>query len=265
MELESFRIRGEGSDLAGVRFGKGPPLLLVHPVLFSKRFFAAAADVYGSAFSCAAFDQRGHGDSTGEVDLDGMAADVGAVLDHLGWDRAVVGGTSLGAATALRFAMARPERVNLLLQDLPGFGPRSPRTKERTERLAEAFGRGDLDEAARRVVEGLSPPRAKAWLDALAADWKPNDAAVLGPKLAAALRATAGWSVVDRWPDDLRGLRVPTRILALQGDPTHPYEVARAMVEAIPDAKLIARVPSLSPATIARQWVEVIGGAPAGR
>jgi pimeloyl-ACP methyl ester carboxylesterase len=263
--LEPFRVRHNGADLAGVRFGQGRPLLLVHPIVFSKAFYVAAADVFGARFSCAAFDQRGHGESQGTVELEGMTEDIGAVLDHLGWEAAILGGTSLGAATTLRYALRHPGRVTLLLQDLPGFGPGTVRTSDRTERMAEAFEKGDLDEAARRTVEGLSPHRAKAWRDALEADWRHYDPAVIGPKMAEALRGTRSWKIVDRWPEDLARLAVPTSILALQGDPSHPYEVAQAMARTIPQATLVPRIPSLSPATIARQWVEVIGGAGRGR
>jgi pimeloyl-ACP methyl ester carboxylesterase len=243
-----------------VRFGRGPELLLAHPALFSKSYYAAAAEVLGARFSCAAFDQRGHGGSSGrDLTLSAMAEDLGAVLDHLGWKTAIVGGTSLGAATSLAFALRHPERVTLLLQDLPAFGPGTARDPARTERLAEALETGDLEEAARRIVEGLSPPRARAWTEALRADWKPHDPRLLGPRLAAWLRASVPWRVVERWPEDLARLEVPTRILALEGDPVHPYAVAQIMSRTIPRARLFGRVASLSAEVIARQWVEVIG------
>lgn len=259
MELRPFRVRAGGAELAGLRAGSGPPLLLAHPIVFSKAFWAL--EVFAERFDVAAFDQRGHGDSTGPVSLDAMADDVGAVLDHLGWTRAAIGGTSLGAATTLRFALRHPDRVAALVQDLPGFGPGSRRNPQRTAGMAEAFDRGDLAEAARRITEGLSPPRAKAWTDALQADWSHYEPASIGPKIASALRGTVDWRIVDRWPEDLARLAMPVRILAVQGDPTHPYEVAQAMAGAIPGAVLLGRVPSLSPAAIARQWVEVVGGA----
>src|SRR5438874_1039561 len=101
--MNSFRVRSDGAELAGLRAGSGPPLLLAHPIVFSKAFWAM--DVFAQRFDVAAFDQRGHGESSGKVDLDGMAEDIGAVMDHLGWPRAAIGGTSLGAATTLRFAL----------------------------------------------------------------------------------------------------------------------------------------------------------------
>lgn len=258
MELVPFRVRSGEAELAGVRFGSGPPLVLAHPLAFSKAYFAAAAAVLGARFTAAAFDQRGHGETEGPVDPESMVSDWAAILDHFGWDRAAIGGTSLGAATALAFALRAPDRVRALVQDLPAFGPRARRDPLRTERVAEALGRADLEEAARRITEGMSPPRARAWREALGADWGRYDAARLGPKLAAAFRATAGWSVADPWPDALASLTAPVRILAVRGDPSHPWEIAEAMARALPNARLVPRVPSLDPAAIARQWVEVL-------
>lgn len=42
-----------------------------------------------------------------------------ALLDHLGLDTAVVGGTSLGANVALELVTRRPERVRGLLIEMP--------------------------------------------------------------------------------------------------------------------------------------------------
>ena len=50
MNIETFRVpSSSGTDLACVRFGEGPPLLLAHPLVFSKAYFAAAAPVFESA------------------------------------------------------------------------------------------------------------------------------------------------------------------------------------------------------------------------
>lgn len=261
--MERFTVRAGGVEIAAVRFGQGTPLLLAHPLLFSKAYYTAAAGVFGARFECVAFDQRGHGDTIGgSPDPIGMAGDIDAVLDHVGWARAAVGGTSLGALTTLLFAMRHPERVSLLVQDLPGFGPGTHRDPERSGRVAEALERADFDEAASRLTEGLSPGRAAAWRGALESDWRNYPASALGPKLAALLRATAGWRPFDRWPEDLARLRVPTRILALGGDPLHPLEVAQTMERAIPGARLTLRVASLNPDVMARQWVQAMSEGP---
>lgn len=249
-------MRSGDADLAVLRFGAGRPLLLAHPLVFSKAY---VPEILGERFDVAALDQRGHGDSEGgALTLEALADDLGAVMDALGWARAAVGGTSLGAASALRFALQHPERVERLLLDLPGFGPGSFRRPEQTEAMAEAFARADFDEAARRITEGLSAPRAQAWTAALRADWRHYDPARLGPKLAAVLRASTSWRLVERWPEDLAAIRVPTTILAVKGDPVHPWEVAETMKRTIPGARLALRVPSLDPSKIAAQWADTI-------
>ena len=114
MEMTPFRVSGKGADLACLRFGEGPPLLLAHPVLFSKAFYAAAADIWGARFTCVAFDQRCHGDTRSTtLTPAGLAEDVGAILDHLKWDKAALGGTSFGAASTLS--------IFSLLSGGPGF------------------------------------------------------------------------------------------------------------------------------------------------
>jgi pimeloyl-ACP methyl ester carboxylesterase len=59
------------------------------------------------------FQQRGLDPSTttGPYTVAQALADVVAVLDHLGWDRAVVAGHSWGGTLALRLAAAHPERL----------------------------------------------------------------------------------------------------------------------------------------------------------
>jgi pimeloyl-ACP methyl ester carboxylesterase len=222
--------------------------------VFSKAYFALEA----FPFDGVAFDLRGHGETTEPADLDRMSDDVAAVMDHVGWKTASVGGTSLGAAAAIRFALGYADRVDGLVLDLPGFGPRSFRDPAKTERMAAAFEKSDFALAERVIVEGMAAPRAKAWGDALRADWAHYPPSDLGPKLAAVLRASAGWSVADPWPSALSAIRARTAVLGVNGDPLHPWATAQEIAGAIPGARLVPRVASLDPARIARQWAEVL-------
>lgn len=259
MDITPFRVQSKGADLACIKFGEGPPLLLAHPVLFSKAFYAAGAEVFGSKHTCVAFDQRCHGETASSlITLPDLAADIGAILDHMKWDKAAIGGTSFGAATTLIYALSNPGRVSYLIQDLPGFGPATFRDPFQTSRISAALEDGDLDDAAAQITSGMSEPRAKAWKDALFADWNHYDRAKIAPKMAGALRAASGWRIVGRWPDELQKLTMPVSIFGVQGDSVHPWDTAQTMARTIKGARLSNRVQSLSASAIAQQWIDAI-------
>lgn len=256
MNLEPFRVRSGDADLSCVKFGEGPPLLLAHPAMFSKSYFAAAADIWGAKFTCVAYDQRGHGDTRSQLLTPAaLADDVGAILDHLNWNKIAIGGTSLGAASTLLYALRNPARVSFLVQDLPAYGPTSGRDPSIAARIAVVLEEGDMEEGARRITEGMSEPRAKAWTEALMADWKDYDPIVLGAKMGRAMRTAVSWRILNRWPDELQKLTMPVRIFGVQGDSTHPWDTAQTMARTIKGARLSTRVPSLSPTAIAEQWL----------
>ena len=66
-------------------------------------------------YHCLALDQRGHGDSewspTLDYDPDAHAADVAAFVDHLGLERFVLIGMSMGCIHGLHYALREPDRV----------------------------------------------------------------------------------------------------------------------------------------------------------
>ncbi len=263
--MRRFSVRSGAAHIACARFGDGARrLLYLHALGYSKEHAVAAADVLGAAFDCIALDQRGHGETRagggGPLDMaiDELVADACAVLDDAGWESAIVGGTSMGAAVALRLALLHPERVRVLVQDLPAFGPRTPRDAEHAASIAEALDTGDLAEAARRATESLSGKRAAALQQELLAQWRPFDESELGPKLAEAFRATTCWSVLDDWPEGLGRVSAPTHLIALRGDPSHPYEVAETMARHIPGAQIYARIPALDPRKSFTQWVSIL-------
>jgi len=73
-------------------------------------------------YHCVALDQRGHGDTDWSHDADyslgAQLADTNGFVDHLGLDRFILVGMSLGAINSLAFAVAHPERLsNLVIID----------------------------------------------------------------------------------------------------------------------------------------------------
>lgn len=134
--------------------GNGRPLVALHGHLSEGASFAALASALGPEWRVIAPDQRGHGDSqrAREYTRIGYLADLLALLDHLGIDRAVFLGHSLGAVNAYHLACERPELVEALINidtavDLPDHGTSPlafvldfPYTAATREELAAACG-----------------------------------------------------------------------------------------------------------------------------
>ncbi|HWO03635.1 MAG TPA: alpha/beta hydrolase, partial [Methylomirabilota bacterium] len=110
----------------GLRFhvldwgGEGrTPLLLLHGFTGHAHAWDTLAIALQPHFHVYALDQRGHGDSDWSPDADysmsAQLADTKGFVDHLGLDRFILVGMSLGAINSLAFAIAHPERLNALV------------------------------------------------------------------------------------------------------------------------------------------------------
>lgn len=130
--------------------GSGDPLVLVHGHPFDRSMWRPQAEVFiqeGWRVICP--DLRGYGASTvvhGKTTLDVFARDLAGLLDHLGLERVVIGGLSMGGQIVMEFVRLYPERVRgLLLAD----------TFAEAETAAGKLAR---NEAADRLLrEGMGP------------------------------------------------------------------------------------------------------------
>jgi pimeloyl-ACP methyl ester carboxylesterase len=98
--------------------GDGPPVVLSHGFLMDREMFAPQVTALGSEYRVITWDERGFGDT--EFDLQPFtywdsARDCLGLLDHLGIDRAVLGGMSQGGFLSMRAALLAPERVRALV------------------------------------------------------------------------------------------------------------------------------------------------------
>jgi pimeloyl-ACP methyl ester carboxylesterase len=107
-------------------YGSGDDwVVLVHGQLVPRRMHQPLARVIADAgYHVVTLDLLGHGRSDRPADpmqysMTAFGEQVIALLDHLGVDRAVVGGTSLGANVSLEVADIAPERVRGLLLEMP--------------------------------------------------------------------------------------------------------------------------------------------------
>jgi haloacetate dehalogenase len=123
--------------------GEGPPVVLLHGHPRTHTTWHGVAPRLAAAHTVVCPDLRGYGRSTLPPDEPGhaqsskraMAADVVALMDHLGHGRFAVVGHDRGSLVAFRTAMDHPERVErlVIMDGLP--------VVEHLERLNEAFVR----------------------------------------------------------------------------------------------------------------------------
>ncbi|HET9500831.1 MAG TPA: alpha/beta hydrolase [Marmoricola sp.] len=129
MDLVSERIGQyfwDGNRLEFTEYGAGDRwVVLVHGQLMPRRMHQPLARTLAAAGShVVTVDLLGHGRSDRPADprlysMSAFGEQVVALLDELGAQTAVVGGTSLGANVALEVADLAPERVHGLLLEMP--------------------------------------------------------------------------------------------------------------------------------------------------
>jgi pimeloyl-ACP methyl ester carboxylesterase len=98
--------------------GDGVPIVLAHGLLMDREMFAPQIDAAEVGSRFITWDARCHGDTENTADPFSywdLVDDLKGLLDHLGIEKAVIGGASQGGFVALRFALRYPERVSALI------------------------------------------------------------------------------------------------------------------------------------------------------
>ena len=128
MERTWFTAPTSHGAVTGWVAGAGAPVLVLHggPGMGHEYLDPMVDEVLTGPYRAALFQQRGLPPSTveGPFTIEQALADVEAVLDHLGWDRALVVGHSWGGHLALHVALALPHRLLgvLAVDPLGGVG-----------------------------------------------------------------------------------------------------------------------------------------------
>jgi pimeloyl-ACP methyl ester carboxylesterase len=189
-----------------------------------------------------AFDARAHGLTEPIGDPDRLcfrvfAEDLLAFLDHLGIDRAIIGGISMGAALALHFVLRWPDRAAGLVLSRPAWleGPCPWNVKMFTliAGLIRRYGavRG-LEEFRRTADYGEIREKWPDVAESLAQQFQKPGVEENSIKLERIIRDSPH-PVRSAWS----GIAVPTLVLGNRLDPIHPFEYAQELARAIPGAE----------------------------
>lgn len=124
------QLRLAGVSTAVLEGGSGPPLVLLHgPGESAAKWMRVVPDLVRT-HRVIAPDLPAHGSSVvidGHMDLDGMLAWLGALIDRTASSRPTLVGHVLGGAIAARFAVNQSDRLaGLVLVDSLGLGPFRP-------------------------------------------------------------------------------------------------------------------------------------------
>jgi pimeloyl-ACP methyl ester carboxylesterase len=192
-------------------------------------------------FRLLGMDCRAHGKTKplGDVEklrFDSMADDLMALMDHLRIDRAVLGGTSMGAGIALNCALHHPQRVLGLVLLRPAWLDCPNDTNATLFALIAQLIRDHSPKAGMQVFKNTH--------DYLSIAGECSDAAASLLALFMDPRALETVARLERIPNDApnrdrsqwRRIAVPTLVLTTLGDPVHPFEYGRVLAREIPGA-----------------------------
>ncbi len=156
------KLNRDGVGLYYEVHGEGRALLLSHGFAATSGMWAGQIEAFSKRFKLILWDMRGHGqsdypDDPGAYSEAATVADMAALLDAAGAERAIVGGLSLGGFMSLAFHLAHPERVAALLIIDTGPGYRKDEARDgwnaTANRTAERYERDSLGRLASGSVE----------------------------------------------------------------------------------------------------------------
>lgn len=251
---EPVLVSAEGTRLSGEVSGEGPGVALLHGLTATRRYVVMGSrTLQRSGRRVLAYDARGHGASWPAADGDygyaRLAADLGAVLDASGLERAVLAGASMGAHTALRYALDEPARVSGLVLITPSFDPdsaRSPAELERWDALARGLREGGVEGfVAAYDLEGVAEPMRATVETVLRQRLSAHE----HPEAVADALEAVPRSAPFEDPGELARLDVPALVVGSRDerDPGHPLGVAERWARWVPGARLVVEDPGASP------------------
>ncbi len=230
----------DGYRLVYDEFGAGSRVVVLLPgLLLSRQMHRPLAESLAAKGNrVITLDLLGHGESDhpvepGRYSMTLFAEQVVALLDHLGIDEAVVGGTSLGANVTLETAVLAPERLAGLVIEMPVLdNALSASLLAFTPmvfglRLVAPLMR--LAGAPSRLI-----PRGSHHLVDTALEYAGQDPAASSAVLRGLFFGRTAPPRAER-----RRIATPSLVIGHPGDPLHPFSDSDMLVNELPDARLV--------------------------
>jgi pimeloyl-ACP methyl ester carboxylesterase len=230
----------DGCDLYYEDLGEGVPILLIHPAGSTASTWGSVPEQLARIGRVITYDRRGYARSGGEPAraMSTHTVDAAALLEHLRTPRAVVVGTSAGAAIAVDLAVRRPDLVQAVIaHEFPWRFTRHLPTASQLKALAKIGSlalRGRESDAAETLLRSAYSYRdgGSAW-DAFPKEWRQA-----GRENATAALTDFRNSITS-YPsaDELATIAVPVVCSYGERSPDSMFRLVRLLAAAISTAK----------------------------
>jgi 3-oxoadipate enol-lactonase len=247
-----------------------PVLVLGHGLLFSTTMWRHQIEALKSTYRCVAVDWRGQGatpPTPDGYDMDTLAADLIALIEHLEVGPVHYAGLSMGGFVGQRLAARRPDLVRSLILIDTSSGPEDPDKVSRYRLLAAIYGLFGMKPLLGQVAPIMFTPTYIATTagSATVATWVGELRSTNRRGIKKAIRG-----VTDRLPivDEIGRITAPTLVLVGAEDVATPVAKAERIAHGIPGAQLIVmpgvgHVSTLeSPALVTGLMTEFLAGQP---
>ncbi len=214
------------------------PLVLAHGLLMDHEMFAPQIAARPSRLRMITWDARCHG-QTETTDNPftywDLADDLRGLLDHLGVERAMIGGVGQGGFVALRFALKYPARVKALILLDTQAGAEDPRKIATYGAMLEVWEADGLnDELAERIattILGSEWPGREAWI----AKWRQQPRSLLRP----AFNALVGREDIH---DRLGEIKAPALVIHGSADAAIDLELAQRLCSELANCQQVITI-----------------------
>lgn len=219
-------------------FGDGSPIVFLHPWSTNRFIWTFQLMEFARDHRCIAVDHRGHGQSDKPESgyaIDEMAADVAAILDDVGVERAILVGNSIGGMIAMQTSLDYPQRVtgNLILSSGTNIGASAPpEMAEAMQKDWRAMFSGLLDSAV-STKSKVARPEIGAFMEGC---FRVESNFTEGVFFASVADpgGVFNWDISDRLGD----IKQPTLIIAGEEDGATSVEQNQFLADNIPDAEI---------------------------